>query len=126
MTAGRQLPLTAVDTVQATDSGFIGRKEVRADDPYLSGHFPSLTVYPGVFMIEGVQQMLELHLDGALGGIELVSVESARFSLPVLAKHEVVFDTRVTGARPLVSTSTTCTVNGQRCARIAATWRCTS
>ncbi|SOE13651.1 3-hydroxymyristoyl/3-hydroxydecanoyl-(acyl carrier protein) dehydratase [Streptomyces sp. 2323.1] len=126
MTAARQLPLTAVDGIEAKDGGFVGRKKVSAEDPYLSGHFPSLTVYPGVFLIEGVQQMLELHLDGVLGGIELVSIESARFSRPVLAGDEVLFDTRVTGERPLLTTATTCTVDGRRCARIAATWRCAS
>ncbi|MCG8917189.1 hypothetical protein L6E12_15490 [Actinokineospora sp. PR83] len=124
MTASRRLPLIAVDAVDPAEGGFVGRKHVRAGEPCLAGHFPSLAVYPGVFLIEGVQQALELHLDGVPGGVELASVESARFSRPVLAGDEVLLATRVTGERPLLSTSTTCTVDGATCARITATWRC--
>jgi 3-hydroxyacyl-[acyl-carrier-protein] dehydratase len=119
----RRLPLLAVDGVDPVDGGFVGRKRIVADDPYLRGHFPSLTVYPGVFVIESVQQMVELYLDGALGGLELAEIASVRFSRPAQVGDELVFRTSVTGDRTRLTTRTTVTGAGRRCARITATWR---
>ncbi len=124
-TDARRMPLVALDAVEAVETGFIGRKRITADDPYLAGHFPSLTVYPGVFLIESLQQMLELYLDNALGGVELADIRSARFLRPALAGDELLFDTTVTGTRSRLATDTTCTdAAGHRYARIAATWVC--
>jgi 3-hydroxyacyl-[acyl-carrier-protein] dehydratase len=121
----RRMPLSAADAITATRTGFVGRKRIVAEDPYLAGHFSTLTVYPGVFLIESVHQMLELHLDAALGGIELVGVRSARFLKPALVGDELLFDTTVTGGRSLVRTDTVCAdADGNRYARISATWTC--
>jgi 3-hydroxyacyl-[acyl-carrier-protein] dehydratase len=119
----RRMPLLAVDAIEPTEGGFVGRKLVSAGDPYLAGHFPELTVYPGVFMIESLQQMLELYLDNALGGLALVGIGSARFSRPALVGDELLFETTVSGDRTLVTTNTTCVdADRRRYARISATW----
>jgi 3-hydroxyacyl-[acyl-carrier-protein] dehydratase len=120
----RRLPVQAVDTIEVVAGGFIGRKRITANDPFLAGHFPAVTVYPGVFLIESVHQMLELYLDGALGGIELTGVRSARFSRPALLGDELLFETAVTGERAEVTTDTTCVdADRRRYARISATWQ---
>lgn len=120
----RRLPLVAVDSVDSVEGGFVGRKRIVADDPYLGGHFPTLTVYPGVFLVESLQQMLELHLDGALGGVDLVELGSVRFSEPALVGDELLFEAAVSGDRGQLLTKATCSSGGRRYARITATWRC--
>ncbi|RJF43812.1 hypothetical protein D4740_02235 [Actinomyces sp. 2119] len=119
----RRLPLIALDRCEVDGESIRSTKTVRADDPYLAGHFPSLTVYPGVFLLEGVQQTLETALDGVLGGVELVEVRSIRISRPAFAGQTVDFDTAVTHDGDLVRTRTSCTVEGRRTASIKASWR---
>lgn len=51
----RAAPLDAVDTVSVlSGTEVVAAKTIRADDPYLEGHYPDLTVYPGVFLVESV------------------------------------------------------------------------
>jgi 3-hydroxyacyl-[acyl-carrier-protein] dehydratase len=55
-------------------------KSVVDTDPYLAAHFPGRTVYPGVFIVEGVRQAVVAALgprDGVLA--ELSAVHSLRF-----------------------------------------------
>ena len=45
----RATPVDAVDAVtHLADDEVAGVKHIRADDPYLEGHYPGLTTYPGV------------------------------------------------------------------------------
>jgi 3-hydroxyacyl-[acyl-carrier-protein] dehydratase len=77
-------PLRAVDSSRVQAQGdrllITATKSVVDTDPYLAAHFPGHTVYPGVFIVEGVQQAVVAVLgprDGVLP--ELSAVHSLRF-----------------------------------------------
>jgi len=73
-------PLRAVDDLRVTEQD--GRlllsvsKDVVATDPYLAGHFPGRTIYPGVFVVETVRQAVAAALgerSGVLPDLSWVS-----------------------------------------------------
>lgn len=74
-------PLDTVTVLSATE--VVAAKTVRADDPYLEGHYPDMTVYPGVFLIESAYEAV-LHLvretHGPASDAELVALDSVRFT----------------------------------------------
>ncbi|WP_326770679.1 MaoC/PaaZ C-terminal domain-containing protein (plasmid) [Streptomyces sp. NBC_01591] len=81
-------PLDAVDDViQVSESGITATKMVHAGEPYLEGHYPDFTIYPGVFIMESVNQAVDAYVARAFGAdriADLVTVTSARFTSPVL------------------------------------------
>lgn len=78
-------PLDAVDSleyhVDGDDLVVLARKTVRVTDPYMAGHFPGLTLYPAIFLLEGVRQAV-----GSVKGdwLEVHSVRSLRIFKPML------------------------------------------
>lgn len=74
-------PLDSATVLSATE--VTGRKVVRADDAYLEGHYPDMTVYPGVFLVEAVHEAVahlvrETHGEGVVP--EPAVLESVRFT----------------------------------------------
>ncbi|MFG2718613.1 3-hydroxyacyl-ACP dehydratase FabZ family protein [Streptomyces sp. NPDC048416] len=58
----RAAPVPAVDSCTVLSASDVtARKLVRADDPYMEGHYPDVTIYPGAFLLESVYQAV-LHL----------------------------------------------------------------
>ncbi|MFF7971977.1 hypothetical protein [Streptomyces sp. NPDC007905] len=58
----RAVPLPAVDSCTVLSATEVtAHKLIRADDPYMEGHYPDFTIYPGAFVIESVYQAV-LHL----------------------------------------------------------------
>jgi 3-hydroxymyristoyl/3-hydroxydecanoyl-(acyl carrier protein) dehydratase len=56
-------PLAAVDSVDLPGGGVaVGHKLVRADEPYLSGHYPGFAIFPGVFIVEAACQVVAAHV----------------------------------------------------------------
>ncbi|EST29042.1 3-hydroxyacyl-ACP dehydratase FabZ family protein [Streptomyces roseochromogenus] len=84
----RAAPLDAVDDiVQVSDSEITATKSVHAGDPYLEGHYPDFTIYPGVFIMESVNQTVDAYVARTFGAdriADLTTVTSARFTSPVL------------------------------------------
>jgi 3-hydroxyacyl-[acyl-carrier-protein] dehydratase len=78
-------PLSAVDKLEiGADDTVTAIKDIVADDPYLAGHYPHFTIYPGVFSIETVYQAAReaLQRDGATA--ELAGIVSVHFKAPLL------------------------------------------
>lgn len=73
--------LAAIDDVTVAPGQVTARKTVRATDPYLAGHFPELTVYPGVFTLETICQAVGAAI---VEPIALRRVRSVRFLAPLL------------------------------------------
>ncbi|MCU1681792.1 MAG: hypothetical protein JWQ81_2531 [Amycolatopsis sp.] len=75
-TSSRARPLSALDAVERrSDTEIFATKLVRADDPYLVGHYPGFTIYPGVFIIESVTQAVRSEFDA-----DLTTITSVRFT----------------------------------------------
>ncbi|GAB3465335.1 3-hydroxyacyl-ACP dehydratase FabZ family protein [Actinophytocola sediminis] len=82
-TTGTARPLSAVDDVLIGAGGALSAVQtIRADNPYLAGHYPGRPIYPGVFVLESALQATRR----LLGHHDLVlaEVESVRFRTPLL------------------------------------------
>jgi len=88
-------------------------KVVRSTDPYLAGHFPEVTLYPAIFLLDGIRQAVgaELHRSPPLaahlgpGGpgedwLELGTLDSARVLRPMLEGDGLRLLIRVSAGRP--------------------------
>ncbi|QLQ35885.1 3-hydroxyacyl-ACP dehydratase FabZ family protein [Micromonospora robiginosa] len=94
-------PLPAVASVQVAAGprgGITLRAEttVDPDDLYLTGHFPELTVYPGVFTLETLRQAVSAAVGHCAGRPpELHRLHSARFLAPLLAGDTLTVEASV-------------------------------
>jgi 3-hydroxymyristoyl/3-hydroxydecanoyl-(acyl carrier protein) dehydratase len=78
-------PLKAFDRViQMTETEIVAQKAVSVNEAFFSGHYPDNPIYPGVFIIETVQQIVRHHAATYYGLIKLIEIESARFFKPVI------------------------------------------
>jgi 3-hydroxyacyl-[acyl-carrier-protein] dehydratase len=94
-------PLPAVDTL-VVEGDLRGGLTVRAGktvtvrDPYLAGHFPAVTVYPGVFTLETLRQAVVAAVGTCAGEpAELHLLRSARFVAPLLDGDELIVVARI-------------------------------
>ncbi|HTS62331.1 MAG TPA: 3-hydroxyacyl-ACP dehydratase FabZ [Candidatus Acidoferrales bacterium] len=67
----------------------VGIKNVTANEPFFTGHFPDFPVMPGVLIVEAMAQTAGVLVLKSLGGrgnklVLLVAIENARFRKPVV------------------------------------------
>jgi 3-hydroxyacyl-[acyl-carrier-protein] dehydratase len=85
-----RFPMLMVDHVEAVEPGKWARatKDVRADEPWVPGHFPGEPVMPGVLITEAFAQVagiVALTANPANAGraVYLVGLDKVRFRRPV-------------------------------------------
>jgi 3-hydroxyacyl-[acyl-carrier-protein] dehydratase len=96
----------------------VGIKNVTANEPFFSGHFPDFPVMPGVLIIEAMAQVAGVLV---LNQIEdrknklvlLASIEEAKFRKPVRPGDQLRIDMKISKRKATVAKMFgTATVNG--------------
>lgn len=93
-------PLCAVERVEIVQSAdyltLHATKAIDPLDPYMPGHFPGFTIFPGVFIIEAVNQAVAIGLRESFGLVATIdSVVSVRFLAPLLAGDRLALEISV-------------------------------
>ena len=90
-------PMLLVDRiVELEPERIVGIKNVTANEPFFTGHFPDIPVMPGVLIIEAMAQTagaLVVHTLGAEAEGKLVyfmTIENARFRRPVVPGDQLM------------------------------------
>lgn len=96
-------PMLMVDRIieiAAESKSIVGIKNVTANEPHFTGHFPGYAVMPGVLIIEAMAQaggilvtVLAPHTRGQL--MLLASVENAKFRKPVVPGDQLRLEVRL-------------------------------
>jgi 3-hydroxyacyl-[acyl-carrier-protein] dehydratase len=77
------------------DNSAIGIKNVTANEPHFTGHFPESPIMPGVLLIEGMAQTagaICARLQGEGGNlVYFMTIDNARFRKPVVPGDRVEF-----------------------------------
>ena len=83
-------PFLLVDRIVEMEADrVVGIKQVTANEPHFTGHFPEFPVMPGVLIVEAMAQtagVLVIHsmMDRGNKLVLLVAIENARFRKPVV------------------------------------------
>ncbi|MFN7102677.1 MAG: 3-hydroxyacyl-ACP dehydratase FabZ [Pseudorhizobium sp.] len=77
------------------DDSAIGIKNVTANEPHFTGHFPDQPIMPGVLLVEGMAQTagaICARKDGEGGNlVYFMTIDNARFRRPVVPGDRVEF-----------------------------------
>ncbi len=99
-------PLLLVDRVLEIESGkrIVGIKNVTANEPWFSGHFPGRPVMPGVLIVEALAQCAGLLLMEGLDDpqskiVYLLGMDRVKFRRPVVPGDQLRLELEVVQGR---------------------------
>jgi 3-hydroxyacyl-[acyl-carrier-protein] dehydratase len=101
-------PFILVDRILELEPGrrIVGLKNVSANEPFFSGHFPGHPIMPGVLIVEAMAQVggvLASLLPGAEGKLAyLASIDRYRFRRPVMPGDQLITEVVVIRIRERV------------------------
>lgn len=90
-------PFLLVDRIIAIkgDESAIGVKNVSANEPHFTGHFPGNPIMPGVLLIEGMAQtagaICARKQGGGSNSVYFMTIDNARFRKPVVPGDRVEY-----------------------------------
>jgi 3-hydroxyacyl-[acyl-carrier-protein] dehydratase len=98
---GIAAPLRAVEQWRREAEGdqlrLAGRVGVHGDDPNLRGHFPGLAIFPGIFILESLCQLMAQAFGTPNGPPPVLrTLRSVRFLAPLLDGDELSLQVSVT------------------------------
>ena len=118
-------PFLFVDrVVEATQDSIKTQKEVKADEPYFTGHYPGRPIMPGVLILESVFQtgaiLMGKRLEGAENRLPVVTrVNHVKFKHAVLPGDTMEIEVKLTQwVEPACFLSGRVTVNGKTAATV--------
>jgi 3-hydroxyacyl-[acyl-carrier-protein] dehydratase len=113
------MPLAAIDRViEIAHDRIVTEKDVRAQEDYFRGHYRNFPVYPGVFMVEAVDQATRLW--GTHNGMRLALVEVKTRFLSAVGPGDVLRCDCTFKIEPdgRVRTTSTCYTKGVKAAQV--------
>lgn len=121
----RPTPLVALDQVlQVTPNRIMTRKAITANESFFPGHYPDQPVYPGVFILEAVNQAVAWHAAQRQLQVRLRRIASIRFRQPLQPGDVLDVDCEFSDdANPnSVTVKASCTSGRSRIADVKATF----
>jgi beta-hydroxyacyl-ACP dehydratase FabZ len=112
-------PMLLVDRiVELEEERIVGIKNVTANEPFFSGHFPDFPVMPGVLIVEAMAQVAGVLVLRSIPDREsklvlLIGIEEAKFRRPVVPGDQLRIEMKVLRRKATVAKmSGTATVDG--------------
>mgnify|MGYP001259528422 CR=1 FL=1 len=100
-------PFLLVDRIRDVngDESGVGIKNVTANEPQFTGHFPDRPIFPGVLLVEGMAQTAGAMCVAARGGdrkpkaVYFMTIDNVKFRKPVVPGDTVEYHVRKTNHR---------------------------
>ncbi|MCS6875770.1 MAG: 3-hydroxyacyl-ACP dehydratase FabZ [Aquificaceae bacterium] len=104
-------PILLVDRILEMELGkkIVGLKNVSANEPVFTGHFPSFPLMPGVYILEsmaqvgGILMIKSLDLEIGKYAIVFAGIDEARFKRPVYPGDQLILELEVISLKKSLS-----------------------